>query len=261
MLVSSKVLVDIPFFGQPTGKEKIIFQRERTFSLETISLLFKKLFIGKQMKQAAADRIQALCQNYGYKEKNIQELDKHINATNSVETEQVIKTFSALSKENRRTIFLEEKGNNAALDLPDELNTLISNELELEAKTEYYYYLQNSKFKKETLIDVLSLARNADGSENDEINSYILHHFYHDETMDKTPEELSKLNENASIMLVGIAQKIKEKENDDKSNYAVLVKSCLDEIAIKLCDSNKIYPTKNKILENWKKLKSNTLGI
>lgn len=256
-VISSKVLVDIPLFGAPTGKEKIIFQRKKDFSLESITLMFKKLFIGKQMKEAAVNRVQSWCTSSPIKESLKNDLVSNIVRKKAVTTSDVVDTFAVLTKDHRHALLLGNSNETNPFNLPNELNTLITNKLRSETRESLQKYNINKIFEINTLNDFLNLLSKANDKEDKDVNSNILNIFYPDINLNETRslDDLRNLNTNTSKYLLNLVNKIRNQVNFSTDPYRRLIGLCANAIAdkLKIIDTNLC--NTNDIWTEWENLK------
>ena len=124
--ISTKVLVDIPLnhmFSEPPSDAKIIFQRKKELSLESLAFRLKVAIFGGKMKQAAAARIAALCNSTS----GLSDFANNIDKVNGVTTDQAKFIYIKIKMNNQ----LEKLVNPESPDIefPEGINEIIHDDI------------------------------------------------------------------------------------------------------------------------------------
>jgi hypothetical protein len=119
-----KVLVDLPIFTPITGNEKIIFSRKEnnSFFLK-IKIMFKKIFMQKEMQEAAAMRIKTIFDANAKSDNRYSVMASKINVKQGIDESTVIDAFEDVINQTRLNKILQAR--NAFKEIPKNLPTEI----------------------------------------------------------------------------------------------------------------------------------------
>lgn len=115
-----KVLVDLPIFTPITGNEKIIFSRNEnnSFFLK-IKIMFKKIFMQKEMQEAAAMRIKNIFDANAKSDNRYSVMAAKINVKQGIDESTVIDAFEDVINQTRLNKILQAR--NAFKEIPKNL--------------------------------------------------------------------------------------------------------------------------------------------
>ena len=115
-----KVLVDLPIFTPITGNEKIIFSRKENNSIFLkIKIMFKKIFMQKEMQEAAAMRIKNIFDANAKSDIRYSDMAAKINVTQGIDESTVIDAFEDVINQARLNKILQ--ASNALKEIPKNL--------------------------------------------------------------------------------------------------------------------------------------------
>ena len=115
-----KVLVDLPIFTPITGNEKIIFSRKENNSIFLkIKIMFKKIFMQKEMQEAAAMRIKNIFDANAKSNNRYSVMAAKINVKQGINESTVIDAFEDVINQARLNKILQ--ASNAFKEIPKNL--------------------------------------------------------------------------------------------------------------------------------------------
>ena len=115
-----KVLVDLPLFTPITGNEKIIFSRKEKNSIFLkIKIMFKKIFMQKEMQEAAAMRIKNIFDAHAKSDNRYSDMAAKINVKQGIDESTVIDAFEDVINQTRLNKILQ--ASNALKEIPRNL--------------------------------------------------------------------------------------------------------------------------------------------
>ena len=260
--ISTKVLVDIPLkdmFSEPPRDAKIIFQRKKDFSLESISLIIKKLFFGKQMKQAAVDRMKNICQTLNVNTPEAQQFVDGLTNKMSVATTEVTNVFAKIKMDNSLENLVNKESIN--LNLPDELNFIVTENIQTKLSDELAAINRSEKLPRENLREIQLLLKKTQSDFNytkeillADINNYDLQKIdenYSDITLSVMKKHLDNLNNTIS----------KNNDNDYSSKIKACIKKLTDKVILVLANKNNQIEIKEKEKNERIALKKERVGL
>jgi hypothetical protein len=201
-----KVLVDLPLFTPITGNEKIIFSRKEKNSIFLkIKIMFKKIFMQKEMQEAAAMRIKNIFDAHANNDNRYSAMAAKINVQQGIDESTVIDAFEDVINQTRLNKILQASNaqNEIPKNLPIEVEELITQQINNPSsnklKQDMIYFAKQKIFMLMPTNDIEKHLKKFEDNFPDNLNELKLNDFQKLGTIFTQCLKLSPNNEDAYV--------------------------------------------------------------
>lgn len=201
-----KVLVDLPLFTPITGNEKIIFSRKEKNSIFlNIKIMFKKIFMQKEMQEAAAMRIKNIFDAHANNDNRYSAMAAKINVQQGIDESTVIDAFEDVINQTRLNKILQASNaqNEIPKNLPIEVEELITQQINNPSsnklKQDMIYFAKQKIFMLMPTNDIEKHLKKFEDNFPDNLNELKLNDFQKLGTIFTQCLKLSPNNEDAYV--------------------------------------------------------------
>ncbi len=201
-----KVLVDLPIFTPITGNEKIIFSRKEKNSIFfKIKIMFKKIFMQKEMQEAAAMRIKNIFDAHANNDNRYSAMAAKINVKQGIDESTVIDAFEDVINQTRLNKILQASNaqNEIPKNLPIEVEELITQQINNPSsnklKQDMIYFAKQKIFMLMPTNDIEKHLKKFEDNFPDNLNELKLNDFQKLGTIFTQCLKLSPNNEDAYV--------------------------------------------------------------
>ncbi len=201
-----KVLVDLPLFTPITGNEKIIFSRKEKNSIFfKIKIMFKKIFMQKEMQEAAAMRIKNIFDAHANNDNRYSAMAAKINVQQGIDESTVIDAFEDVINQTRLNKILQASNaqNEIPKNLPIEVEELITQQINNPSsnklKQDMIYFAKQKIFMLMPTNDIEKHLKKFEDNFPDNLNELKLNDFQKLGTIFTQCLKLSPNNEDAYV--------------------------------------------------------------
>ena len=201
-----KVLVDLPLFTPITGNEIIIFSRKEKNSIFLkIKIMFKKIFMQKEMQEAAAMRIKNIFDAHANNDNRYSAMAAKINVQQGIDESTVIDAFEDVINQTRLNKILQASNaqNEIPKNLPIEVEELITQQINNPSsnklKQDMIYFAKQKIFMLMPTNDIEKHLKKFEDNFPDNLNELKLNDFQKLGTIFTQCLKLSPNNEDAYV--------------------------------------------------------------